>query len=60
MTTRPGDTQVVARLDVPLGAVAPVARRPGEWIAAAGTGIALMDPGGALTWIDRPEDGSPP
>ncbi|HEY6479110.1 MAG TPA: SMP-30/gluconolactonase/LRE family protein [Streptosporangiaceae bacterium] len=59
MASRPGDARVVARLGVPLGAVAPVGGRPGEWIAAAGTGIALIDPDGALTWIDRPEDRSP-
>lgn len=29
-----GDVRALARLDVPLGAVAPVAGRPGEWIAA--------------------------
>jgi hypothetical protein len=34
VATRPGD----AGVDVPLGAVAPVAGRPGEWIAAAGPG----------------------
>src|SRR3954464_9782399 len=32
----------LARLDVPLGAVAPVRDRPDDWIAAAGTGIALL------------------
>jgi sugar lactone lactonase YvrE len=56
--TGPGDAEVLARLGVPLGAVAPVAGRPGEWIAAAGTGIAMLGPDG-LTWIDRPEDGAP-
>lgn len=55
----PGAARPLARLDVPLGAVAPVAGKPGEWIAAAGTGIALLGPGGTLTWLDRPEDGSP-
>jgi sugar lactone lactonase YvrE len=55
----PGDARVLARLGVPLGAAAPVAGRPGEWIAAAGTGIALIGAGGALTWIGRPEDGAP-
>ncbi|MEE1805262.1 SMP-30/gluconolactonase/LRE family protein [Streptomyces sp. BE133] len=34
------------RLDVPLGAVAPVHGRHGHWIAAAGTGIALLMPDG--------------
>jgi sugar lactone lactonase YvrE len=55
----PGEARVLARLDVPLGAVAPVAGRPGEWIAAAGTGIALLGGDGRLSWIDRPEDGAP-
>jgi hypothetical protein len=32
------------------------AGRPGTWIAAAGTGIALVGADGALTWLDRPED----
>jgi sugar lactone lactonase YvrE len=56
--TGPGEARVLARCDVPLGAVAPVAGRPGEWIAAAGTGIALIGPDGSLNWIDRPEDGA--
>jgi sugar lactone lactonase YvrE len=55
----PGDARPLVRLDLPLGAVAPVAGRPGEWIAAAGTGIALIGPDGTLDWLDRPEDGSP-
>lgn len=54
----PGDSGILARLGVPLGAVAPVAGRPGEWIAAAGTGIAMLGPD-SLTWIDRPEDEAP-
>ncbi|MEU0672236.1 SMP-30/gluconolactonase/LRE family protein [Streptomyces sp. NPDC006172] len=49
----------LVQLDVPLGAVAPVAGRPGEWIAAAGTGIALLTAGGAVEWLDRPEDRTP-
>lgn len=53
-----GPTEL-ACLDVPLGAVAPVAGRPGTWIAAAGTGIALLTPDGALEWLDRPEDRTP-
>jgi sugar lactone lactonase YvrE len=55
----PGAARLLACLDVPLGAVAPVAGRPGEWIAAAGTGIALIGSDGALAWLDRPEDGAP-
>jgi sugar lactone lactonase YvrE len=33
----------VAKLPEPLAAVAPVADRPGMWLAAAGTGFALLD-----------------
>ncbi|MFI1094052.1 SMP-30/gluconolactonase/LRE family protein [Streptomyces sp. NPDC020917] len=45
------------RLGVPLGAVAPVAGRPGWWIAAAGTGFALVGPGaGPPDWLARPEE----
>ncbi|MFD4764212.1 SMP-30/gluconolactonase/LRE family protein [Streptomyces sp. NPDC058439] len=47
------------RLDVPLGAVAPVYGRPGHWIAAAGTGIALLTPDGRPEWLARPEEHSP-
>ncbi|MEU5592683.1 SMP-30/gluconolactonase/LRE family protein [Streptomyces sp. NPDC020298] len=53
--TEPAPRQL-ARLDVPLGAVAPVADQPGTWIAAAGTGIALLTADGTLEWLDRPED----
>jgi sugar lactone lactonase YvrE len=49
----------LAALHVPLGAVAPVADRPGTWIAAAGTGIALLSADGTPDWLDRPEDGTP-
>ncbi|WP_238424115.1 SMP-30/gluconolactonase/LRE family protein [Micromonospora parastrephiae] len=38
----PGPLRGLRRVDVPLGAVAPVADRPGEWLAAAGTGVALL------------------
>ncbi|HEX4249039.1 MAG TPA: SMP-30/gluconolactonase/LRE family protein [Pseudonocardia sp.] len=49
---------VLVELDVPLGAVAPLAG--GGWIAAAGTGIAVLpESGGELTWLARPEDGAP-
>ncbi|MFC0552253.1 SMP-30/gluconolactonase/LRE family protein [Planotetraspora thailandica] len=52
---RPGPAEELVSLDVPLGAVAPVAGRPGTWIAAAGQGFALLDQAtGALDWIDRP------
>ncbi len=48
--------QPLLTMDVPLGAVAPVADRPGQWIAAVGTGVALLDTNGRTTWLDRPED----
>ncbi|MGW0002582.1 SMP-30/gluconolactonase/LRE family protein [Nocardia grenadensis] len=56
----------VLRLDVPLGAVAP--RMGGGWIAAAGTGIALLDvwdragssaPAVEIEWLARPFDDAP-
>jgi sugar lactone lactonase YvrE len=55
-----GEPRVLARLDVPLGAVAPLAGGTG-WLAAAGTGIAVLheDGGdGRVEWVDRPEDGA--
>ncbi|WP_406517238.1 SMP-30/gluconolactonase/LRE family protein [Streptomyces sp. NBC_00134] len=45
----------LARLPVPLGAVAPVAGRPGSWIAAAGTGICLLTHDGSTRWLAQPE-----
>lgn len=54
----PGEPVTLAALDVPLGAVAPVAGGSG-WIAAAGTGIALVSGDGGVTWLDRPEGGTP-
>jgi sugar lactone lactonase YvrE len=45
-------------LDVPLGAVAPRAGGAG-WIAAAGPGIALLEPGAAAHWLARPERDAP-
>ena len=58
-TTQPGAADVLLRLDVPLGAVAPIAGRSGAWIAAAGTGIALISADGSTDWLARPEDGGP-
>ncbi len=55
--TEPGSPQLLADLPVPLGAVAPLRDAPGDWIVAAGTGIALLRAGGELEWLDRPEDG---
>jgi sugar lactone lactonase YvrE len=60
--TSPAEPRVRCVLDVPLGAVAPVTGRPGQWLAAAGTGIAVLteQPGTRTTvrWLDRPEDGA--
>ncbi len=53
----PGPLRLLVKLDVPLGAVAPLANSSDEWIAACGTGIALIRAGGRLEWLDRPEDG---
>ncbi|TKK91615.1 SMP-30/gluconolactonase/LRE family protein [Herbidospora galbida] len=51
----PGPAEELFRLDVPLGAVAPVRDRPGQWLAAAGQGFALLDEkDGSVTWLDRP------
>lgn len=55
----PGPLRQLVKLDVTLGAVAPLEGANGEWIAACGTGIALMRTGGRLEWLDRPEDGKP-
>jgi sugar lactone lactonase YvrE len=52
-----GPLREVARLDVPLGAVAPIAGDDGEWIAAAGTGIARLRRDGRLEWLAKPEEG---
>ncbi|MBR8743187.1 SMP-30/gluconolactonase/LRE family protein [Nocardiopsis sp. MG754419] len=55
---RPGPAEVVVALDVPLGAVAPVQDRPDTYVAAAGTGIALLGVDGVQRWLARPEDGA--
>jgi sugar lactone lactonase YvrE len=38
----PGALREVCRVPVPLGAVAPLAGRPGDWLAALGTGVATL------------------
>ncbi|MCO1595367.1 SMP-30/gluconolactonase/LRE family protein [Micromonospora sp. RHAY321] len=43
---RPGPLGELRRLAVPLGAVAPVSDSPGDWLAAAGTGVALLPAAG--------------
>ena len=57
--SRPGALHELAKLGVTLGAVAPLAGAEDEWIAACGTGVALIRAGGRLEWLDRPEDGNP-
>jgi sugar lactone lactonase YvrE len=52
-----GQLRQLVRLEVPLGAVAPLANSTDEWIAACGTGIALIRAGGRLEWLEKPEDG---
>jgi sugar lactone lactonase YvrE len=53
--------RVLLELADPLGAVAPLAG--GGWVAATGTGIALIGAGagaaGEVHWLARPEDGAP-
>ncbi|MFC8729614.1 SMP-30/gluconolactonase/LRE family protein [Streptomyces bacillaris] len=56
---QPGDGEALLRLDVPLGAVAPLAGHPGHWLAAAGTGAAVLAPDGSLTWLARPGAADP-
>ncbi|WP_129311182.1 SMP-30/gluconolactonase/LRE family protein [Streptomyces sp. L2] len=56
-TDRPGEpAERLLNLGVPLGAVAPLASSPGDWIAAAGPGIALVLRGRFLKWLARPEE----
>jgi len=54
-----GPLRQLAKLDVTLGAVAPLAGTDDAWIAACGTGIALLRVGARLEWLDKPEDGNP-
>ncbi|RFU82643.1 SMP-30/gluconolactonase/LRE family protein [Streptomyces triticagri] len=49
----------LARLQVPLGAVAPVEGTHGRWIAAAGTGVCLLDPGRDPRWLPTPHEDAP-
>jgi sugar lactone lactonase YvrE len=55
----PGPLRRLAKLDVTLGAVAPLAGTDEAWIAACGTGVALLRVGGRLEWLDKPEDSNP-
>lgn len=55
--SRRGPMRQLVKLDVPLGAVAPIEGSTGTWLAACGTGIARLDSKGKLEWLERPEDG---
>ncbi|TDC32241.1 SMP-30/gluconolactonase/LRE family protein [Micromonospora sp. 15K316] len=55
----PAPLAELCRLDVPLGAVAPVAGRPGEWLAAAGTGIVRLGADGSRHVVADLEGGNP-
>lgn len=57
--TGEGEARELARLDLPLGAVAPLHDGGGRWVAAVGPGIAILEAPDRLTWIARPEDGRP-
>jgi len=52
------EAAVLAAVDVPLGAVAPRLGAPGTWIAAAGTGIAVLTEPSTLQWIGTVTDDS--
>jgi sugar lactone lactonase YvrE len=57
--TLDGPPEQLLDLGEPLGAVAPLAG--GGWLAAAGTGVAVLPAGGgAPRWLARPEDGASP
>jgi sugar lactone lactonase YvrE len=47
-------TTAERRLDVPVGAAAPLADGSG-WVLAAGDGFALLSRAGDVRWLDRPE-----
>ncbi|MEU9705788.1 SMP-30/gluconolactonase/LRE family protein [Streptomyces sp. NPDC047981] len=52
-----GSPELLLRLNMPLGAVAPTSgASSGRWIVAAGMGIALADARGGLDWLARPAD----
>ncbi|GAA5173258.1 SMP-30/gluconolactonase/LRE family protein [Pseudonocardia eucalypti] len=58
-----GQPEVLTELAEPLGAVAPLdATTAGGagWLAAAGTGVAVLRPGRPAHWLARPEDGRTP
>lgn len=54
-----GTVELLTTLDVPLGAVAPVAGHPGRLIAAAGTGIAVIEADLTVRWLAHLVDDAP-
>jgi sugar lactone lactonase YvrE len=50
----------LARLPQPLAAVAPLADRPGTWLAATGTGFAVLGPDGRAAPLAAPLAAPPP
>jgi sugar lactone lactonase YvrE len=60
-TGAPGAATVLASTaPLPLGAVAPLESEPGSWVAAVGTGVAILRPGQEPTWLGKPADGGTP
>lgn len=53
---RPQLTEL-ARVDVPLGAVVPLAGKVGAWVAAMGDGLAVLGPSREVTWLAHLETG---
>ena len=48
----------ILKLDIPLGAVAPVEGFDDVWIAAAGDGIAFLHASGRIDWLENVEAGN--
>lgn len=55
----PAPLRELRRLDAPLGAVAPIAGQPGDWLAATGTGIAVLTGTDGYRRIADLESGNP-
>src|SRR5690606_36873700 len=49
---------LLASVPFPLGAVAPI-QDSDAWIAAADTGVAVLNRDGTVEWLARPEDDAP-
>jgi sugar lactone lactonase YvrE len=58
-TGETGPLRELRRLDAPLGAVAPVAGAAGDWLAAAGTGVALLTGTDGYRQVADLESGNP-